>query len=135
MTNDELAKVESGVVTKLSPRSVSDTVSRLIEMLAAKGVKLFAVIDQREEARHAGLELRETTIVIFGNPTVGTPVMVASPFAALDLPLKMLIWADGSQTNVSYYSTRCLTDRHHLGEDLARGLASIEGLSDALVAR
>ncbi len=75
-------------VTKLSPRSVADTVSRLIDMIAARGMRLFAVIDQSAEARQAGLELRDTTLVIFGSPAAGTPVMVASPLAALDLPLR-----------------------------------------------
>ena len=75
-------------VTKLSPRSVADTVSHLIDMIAARGMRLFAVIDQSAEARQAGLELRDTTLVIFGSPAAGTPVMVASPLAALDLPLR-----------------------------------------------
>ena len=89
---------EPDVVTKLSPRSVADTVARLTGMIAAKGMKLFSVIDQSAEARQAGLELRETTLVIFGSPAAGTPVMAAVPLAALDLPLKVLVWADGAQT-------------------------------------
>jgi uncharacterized protein (DUF302 family) len=125
---------ERGVVTKVSPRAVSDTVARLLEILATKGVKLFAVINQSEAARDVGLELRETTLVVFGNPSAGTPVMNAAPLAALDLPLKLLIWADDGQTKVSYYATSELASRHHLRDDLARHLASIDGLSDALVA-
>jgi uncharacterized protein (DUF302 family) len=113
---------------------VSDTVARLIEILATKGVQLFAVINQSEEARNVGLELRETTLVVFGNPSAGTPVMVAAPLAALDLPLKLVIWADGQQTKVSYYSTSELASRHHLSDELAHGLAAIDALSDALVA-
>jgi hypothetical protein len=89
-----VAHDESAIVTKPSPRSVADTVSRLIEMLDARGIKLFAVIDQSAEAREAGLQLRETVLVIFGDPAAGTPVMVDSPLAALDLPLKVLIWCD-----------------------------------------
>lgn len=130
MTNDD----ELGILNKLSPRSVSDTVARLIEILATKGVQLFAVINQSEEARNVGLELRETTLVVFGNPSAGTPVMVAAPLAALDLPLKLVIWADGQQTKVSYYSTSELASRHHLSDELAHGLAAIDALSDALVA-
>jgi uncharacterized protein (DUF302 family) len=122
-----------GILTKLSPRSVNDTVERLIEILAAKGVQLFAVIDQREAARKVGLELRETTLVVFGNPIAGTPVMVAAPLAALDLPLKLLIWADLQQTKVSYYSPADIADRHGLNEELARGLVAINAISDALV--
>ena len=91
---------EIQVTTKVSPRSVAATVSRLTGILFAKGLKVFAVIDQSQEAREAGLRLRETTLVVFGNPAAGTPVMDAAPLAALDLPLKVLIWADGSRTNV-----------------------------------
>ena len=128
MSTDDL-----GILTKLSPRSVNDTVERLIEILAAKDVHLFAVIDQREAARKVGLELRETTLVVFGNPIAGTPVMGAAPLAALDLPLKLLIWADLQQTKVSYYSPADIADRHGLNEELARGLMAINAISDALV--
>ncbi len=85
------------LVTKLSSRSVADTVSRLSEVLAEKGVKLFAVIDHSGEAHGAGLELRDTKVVIFGAPKAGTPVMQAVPVAALDLPLKVLVWADATR--------------------------------------
>jgi uncharacterized protein (DUF302 family) len=125
---------ETDIVTKLSPRSVKETVSRLTGMVDAKGMRLFAVIDQSAEARQAGLELRETTLVIFGSPAGGTPVMVASPLAALDLPLKVLVWADGEQTKVSYYVPGSLAARHHLDAGLAGNLAGIDPLTDALVA-
>jgi uncharacterized protein (DUF302 family) len=94
---------EAGIVTKLGPLPVAGTVAKLTGLLSAKGVTLFAVIDQAAEARQAGLSLRETTMVLFGSPAAGTPVMAASPLAALDLPLKVLVWADGGQTNVTYY--------------------------------
>jgi len=121
------------IVTKLSDRSVTDTVSALTSMISAKGMKLFAVIDQSAEARQAGLSLRETTLVIFGSPAAGTPVMVASPLAALDLPLKVLVWADDGQTKVSYYAPSVLAARHHLSSDLAGALTGIDALTDALV--
>lgn len=124
----------SDIVTKHSPRSVPDTVSRLTEMVGAKGMKVFAVIDQSSEARQVGLELRDTVLVIFGSPAAGTPVMVAAPLAALDLPLKVLVWADGTQTNVSYDDPSALASRHHLGPDLAPNLAGINALTDALTA-
>jgi uncharacterized protein (DUF302 family) len=120
---------EPDVVTKLSPRSVADTVARLTGMIAAKGMKLFSVIDQSAEARQAGLELRETTLVIFG-----TPVMAASPLSAIDLPLKVLVWADGAQTKVTYVPPSVLAARHHLSAELAANLAGINPLTDALVA-
>jgi uncharacterized protein (DUF302 family) len=122
------------IVTKLSHRSVADTVSVLTTMISAKGMKLFAVIDQSAEARDAGLSLRETTLVIFGSPAAGTPVMAAAPLAALDLPLKVLLWADEGQTKVSYYAPASLAARHHLDANLAGNLAGINALTDALVA-
>jgi uncharacterized protein (DUF302 family) len=125
---------ETQVTTKVSPRSVADTVSRLTGILSAKGMKVFAVIDQSEEARRAGLRLRDTTLVIFGNPAAGTPVMDAVPLSALDLPLKVLIWADGSRTNVTYYSPAAIAARYGLSDELAARLAGIDSLTDALVA-
>jgi uncharacterized protein (DUF302 family) len=123
------------IVTKLSHRSVADTVSTLTSMISAKGMKLFAVIDQSTEAREVGLSLRETTLVIFGSPAAGTPVMAAAPLAALDLPLKVLVWADDDgQTKVSYYAPASLAARYHLDADLAGNLAGINALTDALVA-
>ena len=125
---------ETQVITKVSRRSVAATVSRLTGILAAKGMKVFAVIDQSEEARQAGLRLRATTLVIFGNPAAGTPVMDAAPLSALDLPLKVLIWADGSRTNVTYYSPAAIAARYDLSDELAAKLAGIDPLTDALVA-
>jgi uncharacterized protein (DUF302 family) len=125
--------IETDITTKVSPRSVTDTVSRLTGILSAKGLKVFAVIDQSAEARQAGLQLRETTLVVFGNPAAGTPVMAAAPLAALDLPLKVVIWADEGQTKVSYVSPAALAGRHHLSEDLAAQLAGIDPLTDALI--
>ena len=125
---------ETDVITKLSQLSVADTVSKLTGMIAAKGMKLFAVIDQAAEARDVGLTLRETVLVIFGSPVAGTPVMAASPLSALDLPLKLLIWSDDGQTKVSYYAPAALAARHRLPRELAGNLAGINGLTDAAVA-
>jgi uncharacterized protein (DUF302 family) len=125
---------QTQVTTKVSPRSVTATVSRLTGIMAAKGMKVFAVIDQSAEAREAGLQLRETMLVIFGNPAAGTPVMDAAPLAALDLPLKILIWADGSRTNVTYYSPAAIAARYGLNAELAAKLAGIDPLTDALIA-
>ena len=133
MAEDEAGN-DPGIVTKLSHLPVAGTVAKLTDMISAKGMRLFAVIDQRAEAQQAGLDLRETTLVLFGSPAAGTPVMAASPLAALDLPLKVLVWADEGQTKVSYYSPAALAARYHLGADLARNLAGIDALTDALVA-
>jgi uncharacterized protein (DUF302 family) len=131
---DDADASESGIVTKISPRSVADTVTRFTGLLSAKGVKLFAVIDQSAEARQAGLRLRDTTLVIFGNPAAGTPVMDAAPLAALDLPLKVLVWDDAGQTRVTYYAAAALAARHRLSADLEGNLAAVNPLTDALIA-
>jgi uncharacterized protein (DUF302 family) len=135
MTEDN-AQSEPDVTTKISTRSVADTVARLTDLIAAKkGLKLFAVIDQAAEALTAGLELRETTLVIFGSPAAGTPVMDAKPLAALDLPLKVLVWAGGDgRTRVSYYDPAAVAARHHLGAELGERLAAVDPLTDALIA-
>jgi uncharacterized protein (DUF302 family) len=126
--------IQMQITTKVSPRSVSETVSRLTGILTAKGLKVFGVIDQAAEARQVGLDLRETTLVLFGNPAAGTPVMVAAPLSALDLPLKVLIWDDGGQTTVTYYGPAALAARYGLDAELTAKLAAIDPLTDALVA-
>jgi uncharacterized protein (DUF302 family) len=114
---------------------VSDTVGRLLGLLASKGQKVFIVIDQRAEARAVGFDLRETTLVVFGNPTAGTSVMDAAPLAALDLPLKILVWADGDGvTQVSYTDPAVIAARFGLSDDVVAPLQGIHGLTDALVA-
>ncbi|HEX4082397.1 MAG TPA: DUF302 domain-containing protein [Acidimicrobiales bacterium] len=123
----------SDITTKSTDRSVESTVTRLVELVETRGMKVFAVIDQAEEARRAGLHLRPTTLVVFGSPVAGTPVMDAVPVAALDLPLKVLVWADGDQTQVSYVSPTALGARYGLSPDLAANLAGIDPLTDALV--
>jgi len=127
--------VSSGppVLTKLSPRSVEDTVARFEAILGEKGVKVFAVVDHSGEAAAAGLSLRDTKVVIFGNPKGGTPVMEAQPLFALDLPLKVLVWADGDQTKVTYTPPAALAARWGVGEDVVAPLGVIDALTDALV--
>jgi uncharacterized protein (DUF302 family) len=121
------------VINKSSPYSVAETVSRLEAEAAVRGLKVFAVIDHSGEAEAAGLELRDTKVVIFGSPVAGTPVMQAAPLAALDLPLKVLVWADGEQTRVSYTAPAELAERYALSDELAARLAGIDGLTDAVV--
>jgi uncharacterized protein (DUF302 family) len=125
---------EAGLVIKPVSWTVSETVARLIEIVVARGMKLFAVIDQGAEARQVGLELRDTVLVIFGSPKAGTPVMAAAPLAALDLPLKVLVWDDGGQTRITYYDPGELAARHNLSPELARNLAGIDALIAALIA-
>jgi uncharacterized protein (DUF302 family) len=120
------------IVTKVSPLSVAETAGRFGRIVKEKGLRLFADIDQAEQARAAGLELRETRLVIFGSPAAGTPVMDAFPLSALDLPLKVLIWDDGGQTKVSYQAPDALAARYGLPASLAKNLAGIGPLTDAL---
>jgi uncharacterized protein (DUF302 family) len=114
---------------------VRGTVDRLLDLLASKGQKVFIVIDQRAEASAVSLDLRETTLVLFGNPKAGTGVMEAAPLAALDLPLKILVWADGDGvTQVSYTDPASIAARYDLSDDVVTPLLGIHGLTDALVA-
>jgi uncharacterized protein (DUF302 family) len=122
-----------GVVTRLSPWSVEETVSRLEVVLAAKGIKLFTIINQSAEANAVGLQLRDTRLVIFGNPRAGTPVMQAVPLAALDLPLKVVVWEDGDETKVSYTDPAELAHRYHLEDDLAARLAAVPVIVEAVI--
>ncbi len=122
------------ITTKDSPRPFGDTVTRVVDLITARGMKVFSLIDQAAEARAVGLHLRPTTLVVFGNPAAGTAVMAAAPLTALDLPLKILIWADGDTTKVSYLSPDELAARFDLEPDLAHNLAGIDPLTDALVA-
>jgi uncharacterized protein (DUF302 family) len=121
------------IVTRDSPWSVTDTVARILEVISGRGMKLFALIDHSGEAEATGLSLRETKVVIFGSPKVGTPVMQSTPLAALDLPLKILVWADGGQTRLSYTAPRALAARYGLSDALAAPLAGIERLAAAAV--
>jgi uncharacterized protein (DUF302 family) len=123
--------VSEHVVTKPSPWPVAETVARLEAVVADKGLKLFAVVDHSREAEAHGLELRETSVVIFGSPVAGTLVMQAAPLAALDLPLKVLVWDDEGQTKITYAPPSELAARYGLADDLAARLAGIDVITDA----
>jgi uncharacterized protein (DUF302 family) len=111
--------IGDGVVTKVSPWSVGDTVARLSAVVTARGMKVFAVIDHSGEAGAVGLALRDTKLVMFGSPRAGTPVMVSAPLAALDLPLKVLVWDDEHTTKLSYTAPAALAGRYGLSCDVA----------------
>jgi len=125
---------EGGIVSKSTSRTVADALTLLAELVKARGMTVFTIIDHSGEANRRGLELRDTKLVIFGSPVGGTPVMEASPLAALDLPLKVLVWDDGGQTTISYIDPEVLAERHHLNAELASRLAGIGPLTDALIA-
>jgi uncharacterized protein (DUF302 family) len=123
---------DSGIVTVPANHTVDQTVAKLEGMLRAKGVKLFAVIDHSGEAERAGLHLRPTKLLIFGNPKAGTPLMVASPTSAIDLPLKILVWEDNSgQVQISFNSSAYLQTRHGFPEELVKNIAVVAGLAAA----
>jgi uncharacterized protein (DUF302 family) len=123
------------VVTKSSPWSMADTVARLSAVVAARGMKVFAVIDHSDEARRVGLALRDTKLFIVGSPSLSTPVIATAPLAALDLPLRVVVWEDGYQTKVSYPSPAEVARRYGLDGDLAAALESIEAVISAVVDR
>jgi uncharacterized protein (DUF302 family) len=128
-------QASEGVVTKRSPRSVAATVSRLHRLIEDRGLMLFAVIDHSGEAKRVGLTMPDTKLVIFGSPAAGTPVMVAAPLAALDLPLKLLVWEDATgSVSVSYNSPSFIAERHHLSDEMQARFEPIEAISDAAVA-
>src|SRR5580658_9516830 len=120
-----------GLITHRSNHSVDQTVERLQKMLESKGVKLFCLVDHSGEAERAGLKMRPTKVLIFGNPKAGTPLMVASPSIAIDLPLKILVAedADGAVW-ISYNSAEFLAGRHHLPVELAGVIGSVCGLAE-----
>ena len=132
--DDAASRIDRSSTTKLSGRSVKGTVARLQELIEKNGMQVFDVIDQREEAQLVGLSLRETVLVLFGSPSAGTPVMEAAPLAALDLPLRILIWDDEKQTKVSYVPPQVLAERYGLGPDLVQRIGGIDPLTDALIA-
>jgi uncharacterized protein (DUF302 family) len=119
-----------GIVDIPSHHSVDETVAKLQAILEAKGVTLFALVDHSGEAEKAGMTMRPTKLLIFGSPKAGTPVMLAAPSIAIDLPLKILVWEDaGGKAWVSYNAPEYLRDRHGVPDDLMQNIAMVEGLA------
>ncbi len=122
---------ENGVVSLRAVHSVDEAVARLQALLNEKSIKLFALIDHSGEAKNAGLNMPPTKLLIFGNPKGGTPLMLAAPSIALDLPLKLLVWEDTSgQTWISYNSPEFLQQRHSLPQNLVGNLAAAAALAE-----
>ena len=124
----------SGIVTLPSPHSVDETLQRLEALVATKGLTTFALIDHSGEAIKAGLSMPPTKLLIFGSPKSGTPLMIASPTLALDLPLKALIWndADGAVW-LSYNSPEYLKQRHNIPDDLLHNISGIRSICEEAV--
>lgn len=126
---------DTGLVTKASKYSVADTVTRLEAVLKSSGMTVFARIDHRAEAEKVGLTMRPAQVIIFGNPKGGTPLMVASPTVAIDLPLKALVWEDaGGRVWLSYNAAAYLKSRHEIsGKDEA--IAALDRALDTLTTK
>ena len=121
---------DRGIINTPSNHSVDETVERLKGILQAKGVTLFALVDHSGEAEKAEMKMRPTKLLIFGNPKAGTPVMLAAPSSAIDLPLKILVWED-TQGKVwaTYNSPVYLQERHSLPPELLQNIAVVETLA------
>ena len=119
-----------GVNNIASNHSVDQTVEKLKGVLQAKGVNLFALVDHSGEAEKVGMKMRPTKLLIFGSPKGGTPVMLAAPGIAIDLPLKILIWEDSQgKVWVSYNSPAYLKERHGVPQELLQNIAVVETLA------
>lgn len=125
----ELSK-DNGIIDTPSNHSFDQTVERLKEILQAKEITLFALVDHGGGARDVGMTMRPSKLLIFGNPKGGTPLMLAAPTIALDLPLKILIWEDGQgKVWLSYNSPAYLQERHGLPHELLQNIAIVETLA------
>jgi uncharacterized protein (DUF302 family) len=122
--------MDKGIIDKLSNHSVDQTVEKLKNMLQAKGVTLFALVDHSGEAEKAGIKMPPTKLLIFGSPKAGTPLMLAAPSIAIDLPLKILVWQDRQgKVWLSYNSPDYLKDRHNLPPDLLQNIGVVDALA------
>jgi uncharacterized protein (DUF302 family) len=132
MRQREVNPTDSGIVTLTGHLSVAETVRKIEETLQAKGIKLFTVIDHSGEAERAGLSMRPTKLLIFGNPKAGTPLMLAAPTIAIDLPLKILVWENTEgAVQISYNSPAYLQARHGLPQELVQAIAAVAVLAAA----
>lgn len=117
------------IINLKSPFPFAETVQRLVQVFATKGIKVFATIDQQAEAQSVGLDMPPTTLIIFGNPRAGTPLMLANPVSGVDLPLKVLIHEDKEKSiMVSFTSAQELIKRYSLPEELTSNLIPAERL-------
>ncbi len=123
-------KPDNGLVSIASLHSVEQTVQKLEGILQTRGVKLFALIDHSGEAEKAGMQMKPTKLLIFGNPKAGTPLMIASPGSAIDLPLKILVWEDAKeQVWITYNRPEYLQARHGLPPHLMQNVSVVEKIA------
>ena len=120
---------EEGIVKIPSHHSVDETVDKLTTILKSKGVTLFAVVDHSGEAEKVGMKMPPTKLLIFGSPKAGTPLMLAAPSVAIDLPLKILVAQDAQgKAWISYNSPGYLKERHGLPDNLLPNIAVVQAL-------
>src|SRR5580698_4289740 len=125
---------DNGVVSLRSPYSVADTLQRLEAIVTSKGLTIFARVDHSGEAAKVGMKMQPTELLIFGSPKSGTPLMVASPTLAIDLPLKALAWQDAEAVVwLSYDSPEYLQQRHNIPDNLLQNIAGIRSLCEQAV--
>ena len=125
-----IAQQGRGIVTKPSNHTVEQTVARLTGLLEAKGITLFALVDHSGEAAKVGMNMPPTKLLVFGNPKAGTPLMLAAPSVAIDLPLKILVSQDAQgKVWLSYNSPAYLQERHGLPQQLLQNIAVVESLA------
>ena len=123
-------KKKDGIIDVPSNHSVDETVERVKGILKTKGITLFAQIDHSGEAEKVGVKMRPTKLLIFGSPKAGTPLMLAAPGVAIDLPLKILVWEDAAgKVWLSYNSPEYLQQRHDLPQELAQNTAVVGALA------
>ncbi len=126
--------VDNGMVHLASPYPFAETLRRLEAVLQSKGLTVFARIDHSGEAEKVGMKMHPTQLLIFGSPKAGTPLMLASPTLAIDLPLKALVWEDaGGKVWISYNSAEYLKQRHNIPDDLVKNIAAIGPLLQSVV--
>ena len=124
----------AGIITKHSNKSVAQTVDQLRRLMADRGFTVFNVIDHSGVAERVGVQMPESKLVMFGKPTVGAALMLAAPLAALDLPLKVLVWEDGNgAVSVSYNSPGFLAERHHIDGALRAPFDAVESIVEAIL--
>ena len=132
MTTGKLGYLADGVISKASPYTVDETIRRLDEGVRGKGLTVFARIDHRAGAREVGLDMQDEQVLIFGSPRAGTPLMVARPLVALDLPLRVLVWrASDGQVWASYQDSAFIAKRYGLPDALEKNISGVAALVDA----
>jgi len=131
MTSGKVGYLADGVISKPSPYTVDETIRRLDEVVRGKGLTVFARIDHRAGAREVGLDMQDEQVLIFGSPRAGTPLMMARPLVALDLPLRVLVWrASDGRVWATYQDSAFIAKRYGLPDTLEKNISGLTALVD-----